>query len=79
MVRHGADGTERLRGLAVSLDGSGSICTDTSKVLVISFTSQEGLVLGVVRGVVRTADTIINMLAKVGGVAAHETTISIST
>lgn len=68
LVGHGGNGAEGLRGLGVGLDGAGGVSVDTRVVLVITEAGLEGPVLGVVGRVVCTANTVVYVLAKVGGV-----------
>lgn len=69
MVGHGRDSTEGFRRLGVCLDGTGRVGVDTGEGLAVSETRLEGSVLGIVGGVVEASDTVVDVLAVVGGVS----------
>ena len=70
LVRHSGDGTQRLGRLSVGLDLTAGIGVDAGVVLVVALARLEGAVLGVVRGVVGTSDTVVDMFAEVSGIGA---------
>ena len=56
--------------MSVGLDLTAGVGVDAREVLVVTLARLEGTVLGVVRGVVGTSDTVVDMLAVVSGVGA---------
>jgi hypothetical protein len=70
LVRYGGDRTQRLGRLSVGLDLTAGVGVDAGEVLVVARASLEGPVLGVVRGVVGTSDTVEDVFAEVCSVGA---------
>ena len=62
------DRAEALRGLGVSQGGTRSIGVDTGEILIIAKAGFESAVLSVVGGIVGAADTVVDVLAEVGGI-----------
>lgn len=68
-IRDRRDGAEGLGRLGIGKGGA-ACGVDTREVLVLALASLEGSVLGIVRGIVLATNTIINVLAVVGGVGS---------
>lgn len=73
LVRHGGNGTELFRGLSVGHD-SAIDSVDTGVVLVVALARLKGAILRLVRDVVRTTNTIEDVLAEVGSIGASRVT-----
>jgi len=70
LVWHGGDGTQRLRGLSVGLDLAAGIGVDAGEILVVALARLEGTVLGVIGGIVKTSDAVVDVFAVAGSVGA---------
>ena len=68
-VRDGGDGAERFSGLSVGHDLA-ILGVSSGEILVLALAGLEGAVLSVAGGVVVAADTVVDVLAEVGGVRA---------
>lgn len=60
--------------MGVGLDLAGGISVDAGEVLVGTLAGLKSTVLGVVRSVIGTSDTVEDMLAVVGGIGASRVT-----
>jgi len=62
------DRTKALRGLSVSVGSTAGIGVDSREILIIAEARFESVVLSIVGDVVGTADTVVDVLAEVGGI-----------
>ena len=56
------------------MGSTGRISVDARKILVIAKAGFEGAILGIVGGIVGTADMVIDALAEVGGIGVGRVT-----